>query len=219
MERAFDQLAESKQLNMIESLRASRIARLFRRAGALCLLAVTFVATASAQPVTLQCDPAQTNAKFTLGDTLHTVHGEFKVKRCEVHFDPTSGKLDGEIVFDATSGQSGNDSRDRKMHKEVLESARYPEITFRPDRILGTLGATGASSLQVHGMFGIHGAEHEITVPVDVKLETDHWSASAHFPVPYAKWGMKNPSVLFLRVGDSVDIEFQATGGVKPVAQ
>jgi hypothetical protein len=65
---------------------------------------------------------------------------------------------------------------------------------------------------------GIHGAEHEITVPVVVKLEAEHWSASAHFTVPDAKWGMKNPSVVFLRVGDSVDIEFQGTGGVKPVA-
>jgi polyisoprenoid-binding protein YceI len=204
---------------MIESLRASRIVRLFNTAGASWLLAAAFVANASAQPITLQCDPAQTTANFTLGATLHTVHGTFRVKRCEVHFDPTSGKLDGEIIFDATSGQSGNDSRDRKMHKEVIESARYPEIAFRPDRILGTLGATGVSSLQVHGMFGIHGAEHEITVPVDVKLESGHWSASAHFPVPYAKWGMKNPSSLFLKVGDSVDIEFQATGGVKPAVQ
>ena len=201
---------------MIESLRASRIADLVRVTVAVCFLGAVFAVAADAQPMTLMCDPAQTTAKFTLGDTLHTVHGAFKVKRCEVHFDPTSGKLDGEIVFDATSGQSGNDSRDRKMHKEVLESARFPEIAFRPDRILGTLGQTGASSLQVHGMFGIHGAEHEITVPVEVKLETEHWSASAHFPVPYAKWGMKNPSVLFLRVGDSVEIDFQGTGGVNP---
>jgi hypothetical protein len=54
-------------------------------------------------------------------------------------------------------------------------------------------------------------------VPVEVKLERDHWSASAHFPVPYAKWGMKNPSVLFLRVGDSVDIELHAAGSLAPV--
>jgi polyisoprenoid-binding protein YceI len=185
----------------------------------LCFLSASFAVEASGQPITLQCDPAQTTASFTLGATLHTVHGTFRVKRCEVHFDPTSGKLDGEIIFDATSGQSGNDSRDRKMHKEVIESARYREIVFRSDRILGTLGATGVSSLQVHGMFGIHGAEHEITVPVDVKLESEHWSASAHFPVPYAKWGMKNPSSIFLKVGDSVDIEFQATGSVKPTVR
>ena len=85
---------------------------------------------ASAQAKILGCDPEQTTANFTLGDVLHTVHGAFKVKRCELHFDPSSGKLDGEIVFDATSGKSGNDSRDRKMHKEVLESARYRRSRF-----------------------------------------------------------------------------------------
>jgi len=37
---------------------------------------------------------------------------------------------------------------------------------------------------------------------------------TTHFVVPYAKWGMKNPSVLFLRVGDSVDVAFHAAGRV-----
>lgn len=212
-------MMESSRTGTKLNLKTRRPAGLLRMIAALCFLSVAFVPEAIAQPMTLQCDPAQTTAKFTLGATLHTVHGVFRVKRCEVHFDPMSGKLDGEIVFDATSGQSGNDSRDRKMHKEVIESARHPEIAFRPDRILGTVGATGVSSLQVHGMFGIHGAEHEITVPVDVKLDAEHWSASAHFPVPYAKWGMKDPSSLFLRVADSVDVEFQGTGVVKPTAQ
>jgi len=56
-------------------------------------------------------------------------------------------------------------------------------------------------------MFAIHGADHEVTIPIEVKLGAADWSASAKFPVPYAKWGMKNPSVLFLRVGDTVNIE------------
>jgi len=171
-------------------------------------------APASAQEAVLRCDPAQAAAAFTLGDVLHTVKGTFALKRGELHFDPASGKLTGEIVFDASTGRSGNQSRDRKMHKEVLESARYPEIAFRPDRVDGKVAATGTSTVQVHGRFGIHGAEHEITVPVEVKLDADHWSASAHFPVPYAKWGMKNPSVLFLRVGDSVDIDLHASGSL-----
>jgi polyisoprenoid-binding protein YceI len=174
---------------------------------------------ASAQPITLLCDPAQTTAKFTLGDVLHTVHGDFKVKSCELHFDPLASRIDGSITFDATSGQSGNGGRDRKMHKEVLESARYPEIIFHPDRIDGNVAPSGASSVQVHGMFGIHGSEHEITLPVEVRFDSGHWTASAHFPVPYAKWGMKNPSVFLLRVGDTVNIELQAAGDAKPGPQ
>ena len=106
----------------------------------------------------------------------------------------------------------GNKGRDRKKHKDVLESAQYPEIGFRPDRVEGKVAASGTSSVQVHGMFRIHGAEHEITAPTDV-TQADHWNVASHFSVPYAKWGMKNPS-LFLRVGNSVDITFNGTCGV-----
>lgn len=193
------------------------VARLERVTGALCLLWASFATVAEAQqPIALECDPSQTNARFTLSDALHTIHGAFTVKSCQIHFDRASGKLDGEIVFDAASGQSGNLSRDRKMHKDVLESTRYPEITFRPDRVAGTVLSNRASSVAVHGMFKIHGSEHEVMLPVEVTLEPDRWEASAHFPLPYVKWGMKNPSLLFLRVGDSVDVDFQAAGARVP---
>lgn len=194
------------------------IRRILRLGCALtCLLAAA--ASAAAQEVALQCDPAQTAADFSLGDVLHSVKGSFSLKSGEIHFDPASEKISGEIVFDATSGQSGNNSRDRKMHKDVLESERYPEIGFRPDRVEGKVAASGTSTVQVHGMFRIHGAEHEITAPADVTPRADHWTVSSHFSVPYAKWGMKNPSVLILRVGNSVDITFHGTCGVSNVSR
>jgi polyisoprenoid-binding protein YceI len=170
--------------------------------------------SARAQEVVLQCDPAQAAADFTLGDSLHTVKGSFSLKSGEIRFDPASEKVGGEIVFDATSGQSGSKGRDRKMHKDVLESARYPEISFRPDRLEGKVAASGTSTVQVHGMFRIHGAEHEITAPTDVTPQGDHWTVSSHFSVPYVKWGMRNPSLLFLRVGNTVDLVFHGTCAV-----
>jgi polyisoprenoid-binding protein YceI len=189
-----------------------------------CKLMGLFLLTASlgrlsfAQEIALRCDPAHTTANFTLGDVLHTVHGTFQEKSCDFRFEPTSERVSGEIIFDATSGNSGSEGRDKKMHKEVLESARYPEISFRPDRIEGKIASSGTSTVQVHGMFGIHGAEHEITTPVSITFDADHWEASAHFPVPYAKWGMKNPSVLLLRVGDTVMIDLHAAGTVAAAA-
>lgn len=179
------------------------------RSGVLTLLLVA--AAAAAQPKALQLDPAQTSVKFTLGDVLHTVHGNFKLKSGSLELDSTTGKLTGEIVVDAKSGESGSGMRDRKMHREVLESETYPEISFRPDRLEGEPSA-GKSSVKVHGMFRIHGVDREITVPAEVEMSADHWSAAVHFSVPYAKWGMKNPSTLFLRVSDSVEIDL-ATGG------
>ena len=168
---------------------------------------------ASAQDARYQLDPAQSSVKFTLGDVLHTVRGTFKVKQGNLQIE-SAGKVSGQIVVDAASGESGSGTRDRKMHKEVLESARYPEIAFRPDRIDGTVANSGKSSVVLHGIFNIHGADREISVPAQVEITGEQWTAAVHFSVPYQKWGMKNPSTLFLRVSDSVEIDLVATGTV-----
>ena len=177
-------------------------------------LLIAFAVSGAAQDTAFQLDPAQTSVKFTVGDVLHTVRGKFQLKRGSLEFELASGKLSGDIVVDAASGDSGSGMRDRKMKKEVLESNRYPEIVFRPDRIEGALASQGKSSVRVHGMFNIHGVDHEITVPAEVEMSADHWTATVHFTVPYAKWGMKKPSTLFLKVNDSVEIDLMASGNV-----
>jgi len=193
-----------------------------RRRIVLCLavaLAIALARSLAAQSavetrVSLQLDPAKSGVDITLAATLHTVEGSFRLRRGTIHYDAATGKADGEIVFDATSGRTGNDSRDKKMHKDVIESARFPEIAFHPDHADGTLARTGDSTLQVHGQFVIHGTEHEVTFPVQMHVEANIWSAKSSFTVPYAKWGMKNPSTLFLRVADEVKVEFHAAGSL-----
>ena len=177
------------------------------------LVAIASVA-AAAQGVAFQLDPQRTTVKFTLGDVLHTVNGTFRLKQGSLLLDPGSNKLTGEIVVDAKSGQSGSGMRDRKMHREVLESERYREIAFHPDRIDGMVLMQGKSSVRVHGIFSIHGADHELTVPAEIEMSSDHWSATLHFAVPYAKWGLKNPSNFFLKVSESVDIDLATAGTV-----
>jgi polyisoprenoid-binding protein YceI len=178
------------------------------------LLPLSTVSAAQQPTIRLQFDPEKTTAPITLSATLHTVHGKFLLQHGEIKFDPGSGKISGEIVFDATSGKTGNEGRDRKMHKDVLESAKFPQITFRPDRVEGKVAESGPSSAQVHGIFSFHGTDHELTIPVEVRLEGGHWTASAQFSIPYEKWGLKNPSTMFLHVGDSVEVEFHGEGKV-----
>ncbi len=180
------------------------------------LAAVAFLAVfripCAAQDVALQLDPQQTTINFKLGDVLHTVRGSFHLKQGSLRLDPASGKLTGQVVIDAKSGESGNGMRDRKMHREVLESDRYPEIAFRSDRVEGTVSVPGKSSIRVHGNFTIHGQDHELTIPAQVEMSANRWTATFHFTVPYANWGMRNPSTLFLRVSESVDIDVTAAG-------
>ena len=45
------------------------------------------------------------------------------------------------------------------------KARKYPEIVFRPDRVDGKVAAEGRSEVQVHGVFAIHGVEHEMLVP------------------------------------------------------
>ena len=179
---------------------------------ALLLLALATSAPAQTQEDLLDFVPAQTTVHFTLDASFHAVHGSFNLKRGGVHFSPSTGAISGEIVIDATTGQSGNDGRDRKMHREVLESTRYPDIAFRPDRVEGNVAPQGSSTVQVHGTFSLHGADHEITVPVQVEIARNNWTVTCHFSIPYVKWGLKNPSNFVLHVSEAVDVDVRASG-------
>ena len=145
---------------------------------------------------------------------LHTVHGTFKLKSGSVTFDPKSGDASGEIIVDATSGESGNNSRDKKMHKEILESQRYPEIVFSPKHVTGKVADQGTSNIQVQGVFRIHGADHDLTLSLPVEKSGDEVKASTSFVVPYQDWGMKNPSTFLLKVENKVSISISSAGHI-----
>ncbi len=199
---------------MIERIKRLRRFGLLLALVEIALFLVSVSAPASAQQTSLQLDPAQTAIHFTLDAALHTVHGTFQARQGELQWHPAAGTLSGEIVVDAESGRTGNGMRDRKMSKDVLESEQYPDISFRPDRVTGALALQGKSSVRVHGVFRIHGVDREIEVPAEVEMSAGNWTAHMHFTIPYERWGMKNPSTLFLRVSDSVEIDLAAAGTV-----
>lgn len=168
--------------------------------------------SAQASELTFRFAPAQTHISFTLADILHTIHGSFDLKSGDLQYDAKTALVRGSLVVDATSGRSGNRTRDQRMRGEILETARYPEIAFHPDHVDGKVASSGVSTLQVHGTVSIHGGEHELTVPVRMQMFPDHWVADSHFTVPYVKWGIKNPSRYLLRVSESVQIDIHASG-------
>jgi polyisoprenoid-binding protein YceI len=172
---------------------------------------------ARAAQMRLVLDPAATPVTFTLSDLHGGVHGTFKLKRGTILFDPEGGAASGELVVDATSGDSGSNGRDSRMHKNILESAKYPDIVFTPDRVDGKVSLDGDSEVKVHGVFRIHGADHEVTLAAKAHIAGDKVTAEIQFPVPYVKWGMKNPSILIMRVGDTVGIAIHAAGRLEAV--
>jgi polyisoprenoid-binding protein YceI len=182
-----------------------------------------FFSAAAAQPqasqapaseIVLTLDSTQSKVHWTLDSTLHTVHGTSTLKSGSVHFDPETGKAGGEIVVVASSGESGNSSRDARMHKEILETAKYPDIVFRPTQVVGKVTRFGASDVKLTGFFSIHGANHELTAEVHAELAGARWRGTSKFEVPYVKWGIKDPSNFFLKVKPVVDVELEMSGEV-----
>jgi len=169
-------------------------------------------APAAAREIVLTFEPAQTKVHYMVDSTLHTVHGTFALKSGALHFDPQTGKADGAIVVKATTGESGNSSRDARMHKEILETWKFAEATFRPAQIDGQVSLTGASDFKVKGIITVHGSEHELLVPVRSEFTGSQWKGTAKFDIPYTKWGIKDPSNFFLHVKPIVNIELEMSG-------
>lgn len=165
---------------------------------------------ARAQESAVRIDPAQTKIEFMLGDILHTVHGTFNLKSSTIRFDPSTGKISGAIIVDATSGESGNGSRDRKMHREILESGQFPEITFTATQVKGAFTWKGPSRVEVIGQFNLHGQDHQVTLEMNVQPDGRQMKLTTQLIIPYVQWGLKNPSTFILRVSDKVTIDIRA---------
>ena len=166
----------------------------------------------SAQELTLELDPAHTTIRFTLGDVLHTVNGSFKLKSGTIHFNPATGTASGLVVVDVTSGDTGSKARDRKMHKEILESATYPEATFTPTKVSGPPGLIDHETFGVSGTFNLHGTDHPVTLSFPIAMNGPTLGIHTHMVIPYVEWGLKNPSTFILRVSSKLDLDVDATG-------
>lgn len=170
---------------------------------------------ASGKKITIVLDPAQTEIHWTLGATLHTVHGTFKLKGGTIVFDPQSGSAQGEIVVCLETGESGTKARDSRMQEEVLESAQYPQAVFRPEKVIGTIQPGAIQNATVAGTFRIHGVDHPLNLNLQVQMNGKTAIASTQFTVPYVQWGMKDLSSFVLHVDKEVKVEVTTKGNVE----
>lgn len=157
-------------------------------------------------------NPAKSQVQFSLGG-FHDVSGVFKVGSGEITFNRQSGAMTGSIVVEANTGNSGNNARDKKMKGDELHASKFPTITFAPTQYTGILNPSGQSSIQVHGVFTLIGKPHTITVPMTVTVNGTQCTAKGSFTVPYVSWGMKDPTMMFMKEAKdvTVNLTFQGT--------
>jgi polyisoprenoid-binding protein YceI len=182
-----------------------------------CWGALVFAPASFAQLYVVTLDPTQTKVEFALDTTLHQVHGNFHLTTGQIHFDSATGKASGAIVVDARSADTDNKSRDKKMHQEILESPKYPEIVFTPRQVRGSFDPQKSSQVEVVGAFRIHGQDHDLTMTIAVQPgAASQMQCDTHFAIPYIKWGMKDPSTFLLHANDTVELEIHARAQIAP---
>lgn len=180
------------------------------------LFAIPFalVSGAFAQHETFQVSPDASQVTFTLGGSGHHVQGTFHVESGAINFDPHARTISGFVVVNAASGNSGEPSRDKKMNADVLDTDHFAKVTFVPSSYQGTIAPSGDSTIQVTGIFTLHGTAHDLTLPMQIHIDGTSLSAKGHFTVPYVKWGLKDPSIFVLKVAKEVDIDLNLNGSV-----
>ncbi len=175
-------------------------------------LSLLLSASSFAQQQSFKIDPAKSDVSFSLGATGHQTHGTFQVQSGAVSFNPSAAKMSGKVVVTAMSGKTGNDKRDEKMWNEVLDAPHFTDVTFAPQSYEGKLSPDGDSTIQVSGIFTLHGTPHQMTVPMQVHIQGMNCVTKTHFVVPYVQWGLKDPSVFILKVAKEVDVDLTLAG-------
>jgi polyisoprenoid-binding protein YceI len=170
--------------------------------------------TAWAEPLVLRLLPDKTQLTFTVKATGHAIDGAIALASGEIRFDTDTGAASGEVTIDLRRAGTGNRLRDHEMHSSVLESEQYPVAIFRPGRVVGSLARSGSSELMLAGILGFHGVDHSLTLPVQVIVAGDTVVAATAIDIPYVAWGLRNPSLLFLRVAPIATVSLKTEGSL-----
>ena len=166
----------------------------------------------STPTLTLHLDADQTTIDWTVGVTLHKVHGTMKSNGGELIADLKTGTAQGEVEIPTASLTSGDAKRDGKFQKDVLESAKYPAIIFHPTNIDGLKAGDGEQTVKATGTMTLKGSDHPVELSLHLLVSGKHATVTSHFVVPYVKWGLKDPSTLFSRYDKEIAVDITAKG-------
>ena len=177
-------------------------------------LALTFAPAALAQHQTFTVNPDASAVQMKLNTTHEVVNGTFHVQSGSIEFDRNAPNMSGSVVVAAGSGKTGNNSRDKKMNKDILKVDQYTSVLFSPKKYTGTIAPSGDSTIQVSGVFTLLGTPQDLTIPMQIHMDGSKATAKTQFIIPYVQWGLKNPSFLIWKAENDVAIDLNLVGQV-----
>src|SRR5271166_5665879 len=141
--------------------------------------------------------------------------GKFRLLSCDIYQDPKrraddSANIWVEAVVDAASYHSDSSMRDGSVKGSILDVKDFPTISFKGGSswtdVKHTSDTSGSATLK--GELMMHGAVRPFEVPVEVSLSGDKLTGSGEVSFNYTDFGIEQPSILGLKAGNMVKINF-----------
>jgi polyisoprenoid-binding protein YceI len=98
----------------------------------------------------------------------------------------------------------------KELREIVLETEKYPEITFRSTNVTGKLGTGGVFDAKIEGDLTMNGVTRRIVIPAEVTLVGNDLRAKGEFTVDRGDFKVKATSAFhgLVRVRDKLKFTF-----------
>lgn len=114
--------------------------------------------------------------------------------------------------LEVQNNASEKDRREMKraMDEEVLEAARYPDITFETTTVEANGNGAGSFRAEIEGRLTLHGVTRPVRVPTRVSVAGDLLRANGEFSLNQTDYRIQPPSVAAgtLRLKDELKFTF-----------
>jgi polyisoprenoid-binding protein YceI len=186
----------------------------------LVLIFPSAVALAEVQRFRLIPDESQiiTKVKDPFGSI---VNGVLRLRQGEARGDIDRLQEVGSVslVIDASSYNSNIGLRDQDVQEHYLEVQQYPVIRFNStgiQKIERPQSPEDLWQITVRGRLELHGVQREVIVPVRLLYQTNKITAEGNFELVLEDFNIRVPTLLFLKAGNQVDVEFRIVGDRQP---
>jgi polyisoprenoid-binding protein YceI len=173
------------------------------------LLLSLFVPAFARAQSTFEILPSKSSVTFTISTTFNEIEGKAKAFKGSLSIPDAKDLATGTtatITIDTKSMETGNKGRDKDMHKDVIESEKFPEIKIAIKKI------TADSALYTYKI-SADITMHGVTKSVDFKTSalsfagTDgklSLSISGKVKINMSDWGMTPPSIVVNKVSPEI---------------
>lgn len=179
-----------------------------------CLLALFAVPSLAQAQNKFEIVPSKSSITFTISTTFNEIEGKAPSFKGSLDIpDPAKDLATGTtatITIDTKTMETGNKGRDKDMHEDVIESAKFPEIKLVIKKITAD---SALYSYTVTADLTMHGVTKSISFKTSALSFTGDGgklalSISGKVKVNITNWGMTPPSIVVNKVSPDVTINW-----------